>query len=99
MIVEKEHFEKMKRDVQVFDKTFHVALSYPNINPIDKICVGLEHVRAADDIRISYDFDRDGYKIEQASTFSWVSDDPNCGNMDWQEVAFIQAWARLIEDD
>jgi hypothetical protein len=51
------------------------------------------HVRAADDIRIHYDFERDGYVIEQASTFTWSIDDEEC-DPDWQEVAFIQAWAR-----
>lgn len=51
------------------------------------IKVGLEHVRAADDIRISYDFDRDGYKIEQSRiTADYQSME------DWQEVAFIPAW-------
>ncbi len=50
--------------------------------------VGLEHVRAADNIRISYDFARDGYKIEQSR---WTEDDAS--GDDWQEVAFIQAWS------
>jgi hypothetical protein len=55
--------------------------------------VGLVDVRAADSIRISYDFERDGWKIEQASTFEWAADDKVC-DPDWQEVAFIQAWGR-----
>ncbi len=73
----------------------HVELWYPREedNPIKSICVGLMDVRAADDIRISYDFERDGWKIEQASTFSWDADDKVC-DPDWQEVAFVKAWAR-----
>jgi len=55
--------------------------------------VELMDVRAADSIRISYDFDRDGSKIEQASKFEWDDDDSVCDS-DWQEVAFIKAWAR-----
>jgi hypothetical protein len=50
-------------------------------------------VRAADDILIEYDFERDGYVIKQASKFVWDADDPVC-DQDWQEVAFVQAWAR-----
>ena len=69
------------------------TLYYPRIGPIDKIEVDLSDVRAADSIRISYDFTRDGWKIEQASIFEWDGDDKVC-DPDWQEVAFIKAWAR-----
>ncbi len=55
--------------------------------------VGLTDVRAADSIRISYDFERDGYVIRQASTFDWDHDDEAC-DADWQEVAFVKSWAR-----
>jgi len=55
--------------------------------------IGMCHTRATDSIRLKYDADRDGWIIEQASTFEWKSDDTIC-DMDWQEVAFIQAWAR-----
>lgn len=70
-----------------------IDLWYPRVedNPIKKFVIGLMDVRAADDIRISYDFDRDGWKIEQASTFEWSVDDKIC-DPDWQEVAFIRAW-------
>ena len=51
-------------------------------------------VRASDDIRVSYDFERDGWKIEQASRFSFEISEPF--NEDWQEVAFIQAWGRKV---
>ena len=40
----------------------------------------------------------DGWKIEQASTFSWSADEKVC-DPDWQEVAFIQAWGREKPDD
>ena len=71
-----------------------IELFYPRSDGAAKyIEVGLMDVRAADGIRISYDFGRDGYIVEQASTFQWEVDDPVCDE-DWQEVAFIQAWAR-----
>ena len=68
---------------------------YPGIYGDKKshLILSLCHKRAADDIRISYDSDRDGWKIEQASIFEWEADDEIC-DPDWQEVAFIQAWAR-----
>jgi hypothetical protein len=58
--------------------------------------LGLCDVRAADSIRLSYDFDRDGWKIEQASTFTWTDADTEM-DPDWQEVAFVKAWAREKE--
>lgn len=74
-----------------------IDLWYPGIdsNPLF-VEIGLMHVRAADSIRISYDFERDGWKIEQASTFEWEAADEVC-DPDWQEVAFVQAWARERE--
>lgn len=55
--------------------------------------VSLMDVRASDGIRIRYDFDRDGWSIEQASVWSWPADD-EVMDADWQEVAFIESWAR-----
>lgn len=74
--------------------TQYVDIVYPRCEGNQKfVNVGLMDVSAADPIRISYDFDRDGWVIEQASIFSWP-----CGetvyDQDWKEVAFVQAWAR-----
>lgn len=75
-----------------------VNLCYPRIDGNSKhVEVGLIDVRAADSIRVSYDFDRDGWKIEQALKFQWDTDDTIC-DRDWQEVAFVQAWARQVEE-
>ncbi|MEK7093361.1 MAG: hypothetical protein AAB927_02645 [Patescibacteria group bacterium] len=81
--------------------TKRVDLEYPRSQEEKYIEVGLMDVRAADSIRISYDFERDGWMIEQASIFEWGADDAVC-DPDWQEVAFVQAWARerpCIEGD
>ena len=82
-------------DPQKINDELHVALSYPRVKDteIKKIVVDLVDVRAADGIRISYDFKRDGWKIEQASTFEWDGEDDVC-DPDWQEVAFVKAWGR-----
>lgn len=82
-------------EAQVYRDELHVDLYYPDLpdTKVRKIVIGLMDVRAADDIMVSYDKGRDGWKIEQASTFEWDEDDEVC-DPDWQEVAFIQAWGR-----
>lgn len=76
------------------ENVLEVDLWYPRVEDnIDTIQVMLMDVRAADDIQISYDFERDGWVIKQASKFVWDADDEIC-DPDWQEVAFIAAWAR-----
>lgn len=75
----------------------HIDLWYPRVdgNP-SYLQIGLMDTRAADDLRISYDFVRDGWSVEQASTFRWDVDDDEC-DPDWEEVAFIEAWGRRDE--
>ncbi len=70
-----------------------IELWYPRDSPVKHIEVGLMDVRAADSVRLSYDFDRDGWIVEQARLFAWDGSDLVC-DQDWQEVAFIQAWGR-----
>lgn len=70
--------------------TVHAELWYPRIgdNPTE-VRVGLVDVRAADDIVIRYDFDRDGWAILQDET-RWV--DERIERVPLVEVAFIPAW-------
>lgn len=69
-----------------------IELWYPRLEGQCKtVEVGLMDVRAADSLRITYDFERDGWAILQASVFEWETDDKVCDE-GWQEVAFIQAW-------
>lgn len=85
------HIERFNGD------ELHVTLTYPNTT--EKGCRHVvfdqESVRASDGIRMHYDYERDGYVIEQMSHFECehAEGDPAC-TPDWQEVAFIQAWAR-----
>lgn len=85
--------EDVIKEIRYHKDTLCVDLWYPRGSQISKIEVGLMDVRAADNIRISYDYERDGWKIEQASIFEWKADDKVC-DPDWQEVAFVKAWAR-----
>lgn len=83
---------KSQHQVSTKGQRLCVDLYYPraesNVNSVE---ISLVDVRAADSIRISYDFGRDGWKIEQASVFEWEADDTEC-DPGWQEVSFIQAW-------
>ena len=91
--------QQMMKDEMTFrGDTAYIDLWYPDVeeNDINKVQVGLIDVRSADDIRIWYDKERDGWVIEQASTFEWDGDDKICDE-DWQEVAFVQAWGREKE--
>jgi hypothetical protein len=70
----------------------HVDLEYPrNEGSARYIVVDLMEVRAADGVRISYDFDRDGWVIEQAAVFRWECGDTVC-DPKWREAAFLPAW-------
>lgn len=85
--------------VQSKDDVPTIQLWYPrDEDSADTIEVELSDVRAADSIRIKYDFERDGWVVLQASVFEWETDDLVCDS-DWQEVSFIKAWARQKEED
>lgn len=72
-----------------------VDLEYPRSNNIKSITVSLLDVRAADDLNISYDFDRDGWVIRrdigywtgESLSQEWVVTEENA------EIAFIPAWS------
>jgi hypothetical protein len=75
-------------------KDIMVGLSYPRVetNP-DAVIVELEDVRAADSIKIQYDFERDGWIISQRKvTHPWISDSTYGYAEEWFEKAFLPAW-------
>lgn len=84
-----------KIQILVHEDAILVDLCYPRCGQRPTaVEVGLSDVRAADSVRISYDFDRDGWIVQQATRFSWeMHEDPNQG---WVEVAFVQAWGSKI---
>lgn len=79
--------------VYVAKRRIQVGLWYPrNANNCDEVELELVDVRAADSIRVRYDFDRDGWSILQNSFCAdgvFESD-----RDDWQETTFVRAWAR-----
>lgn len=83
------------------NKNHYISWSYPEIYDRKKqtfLEISLCHTRAADSIRIKYDSERNGYVIEQASIFEWEPSDKE-NEQDWQEVAFIGAYAREIKKE
>lgn len=93
-----EGFEVKRRG-----RTLAVTLLYPPRDDAEQpekprfVEFDQESVRASDGIRIHYDYERDGYVIEQSSRFAWGAEGP-C-DPDWQEVAFVQSWGRAETDE
>ncbi|MCK2055278.1 hypothetical protein [Methylobacterium sp. 37f] len=84
-------------DVEVYGDVLNVNLTYPNIT-IDgcrHVHVNQESVRASDGIRLSYDYDRDGWSIQQQVCVD-LGDRIYTPNPDeWVEVSFVQSWSLM----
>ncbi len=79
-----EKFETQERDGEL-----EVYVYYPRQTEAKAVVLDLMDVRAADAVRISYDFDRDGWVVQQHTS---KKDDP-AFNGEWVEVYFAEAWA------
>ncbi|MEL6061893.1 MULTISPECIES: hypothetical protein [unclassified Methylobacterium] len=79
--------------------TLHVDLTYPNITKegCRHIHVNQESVRASDGILLSYDYDRDGWSIQQEVMIDMDGCMMPVEPEQWVEVAFIKSWALLRE--
>lgn len=67
---------------------------YPRQHDMAVLKVGLEDVRAANDITIRFDFDRDGWVIESDTKFMWENgEDTSDGRP--EEVAFVPAYSEV----
>lgn len=70
-----------------------IRLTYPRSSRHKYFLVELADVRCGSLIRLSYDFDRDGWMIEQDKNESdHFEQDINDCIEDWAEVAFIPSW-------
>lgn len=76
-----------------------VEFMYPDMDQEKQaqVEIGLEHVRAADSIKVTYDFERDGWVIWQASKFRFYEGEPK--DEKWREAAFCQAWQFQEDED
>lgn len=76
-------------------KTACIDLWYPRCDDRPEYLeVGLVDVRAADGIRLHYDFDRDGFVVEQPKPIVEKVDETGCIHCgeEWIEVGFFQSW-------
>ena len=82
----------------LIDDVLKVDIAYPRDGSVQAVEVDLMDVRSADSLHVSYDFDRNGWVVKQATRFVWgpgeEKPDPK-----WKEVAFIQAWGSREDDD
>ena len=91
----KERMNDINEYACLAEGSIHVDLRYPRTEGKPQyVEVGLEDVRAADSIRIRYDFSRDGWSIEQGAHCDKSMSGVVLGPFDWKEVAFIEAWGR-----
>ena len=86
-------------DVAVAGDTAHVDFWYPRLDGRPKhLQIGLMDVRSTDGIRISYDFNRDGWVIEQSDPI-WEDRGDHMAHVDrWREVYFAPSRA-LVSDE
>ena len=85
----------------------HVELTYPPWTDADNknkqcryIFVNQEAVRASDGIRLHYDYERDGFVVEQPRPRLIAIGDNSYEDIeDWIEVAFLRSWQLNERDD
>ena len=77
----------------------HIELTYPPHSDAENthgqcryVYVNQESVRASDGIRIYYDFERDGFVIEQPKQRIIVRENYDEIIEDWIEVGFFRSW-------
>jgi hypothetical protein len=80
-------------DVAVHGDTAHIDIWYPRSSEVKFIEVGLMDTRSSDGVRVSYDFERDGWVIEQSAPT--MEDRGTHREMvdHWQEVYFARSRA------
>lgn len=82
------------------EKVVHVEIEYPRNQLVDTVEVGLCDVRAADNIRVKYDFERDGWVILQPRAYHpKIEDDSYDYAEEWIESAFCQAWQYELDEE
>lgn len=77
-----------------------IEIEYPRSNEVDTVEIGLSDVRAADSIRIKYDFERDGWVILQPRSYHpHIEGNSYDYAEEWIESAFCQAWQYELPEE
>lgn len=86
------------------DQVLSVNMTYPGYTESDNpmrvrvVEINQESVRASDGVRISYDYNRDGWSIMQPKVTEVLVEETPHGNSyrddeEWIETAFVGSWA------
>jgi hypothetical protein len=93
--------------IRKFGSELSATLTYPPWTDADNktdqcryVCVNQESVRASDGVRLHYDYQRDGFVIEQPRRrIKKTGPDTYEEVEDWVEVAFCQSWHFEEDED
>lgn len=86
--------------LQVGENVVEVDINYPRNSPIDTIEIELFDMRAADALRVQYDYERDGWVMSQPRQYYVpLGDDSFDLEIEWIESAFCPAWKYELKDD
>lgn len=84
----------------------HVTLTYPPWTDADNtkgqcrhIHVNQEAVRASDGVRLHYDYQRDGFVVEQPRPWLELIDGCYHSREEWIEVGFFKSWQFEVPDE
>lgn len=61
---------------------------YVEVRNTASVIVGASLVRCVNDLKITFDFERNGWSISRATVFNWSIDDEECDPC-WKEDCFI----------
>lgn len=92
-------------EVRLIGEEVHVDLLYPKHPGTPKfVVVNQSSVRASDGVRLSYDYDEDGFRVEQPTASAVFL--PQAGDSGevhepdtWTQVFFAQSWALELSDE
>ncbi len=92
--------ENVEVEDMIEEEAMHIEIDYPRNNKVNTIEIGLCDVRAADDIRIRFDFERNGWVILQPRSFYNEIEDSSYEHCEeWIESAFCPAWKYELSED
>jgi len=88
------------------DDTLCVDLTYPPWTDADNkndqcryVWVDQEAVRASDGVRLHYDYNRDGFVVEQPKPWMELIDGCYHSREEWIEVGFFESWRFEVDHD
>lgn len=94
--LENIHIARHQEDENVVD----VSLYYPRNSPINTVELDLVEVRAADQVRVHYDFERNGWVMSQPRQYYVPIEDESFDlEVEWIESAFCPAWQYELTED